>query len=147
MTTLTKKPLYDSPSASTGGGTTFVKLGAFDPDNYKPSELKKNQENEEKYKPIRLQAGDKLQGAIAEVKPSKFGDILQLVDVTITRSNKKHVSEKDTESEVQLGVTVDIKNKLSFTKKSIGDIITLEYLGKHASPKNPTQMLHKVNIV
>lgn len=144
MTTVTKKPLYETSSEVSN--TTFVKLGAFDPDNYKPSELAKNKENEEKYKPIRLMEGDKLTGAIAELNPSKFGDILQLVDVTITRSNKKHASSRDTESEVQLGVTVDIKNKLSFSKKGVGDVITLEYLGKFPSPKNPSQKLHKVNL-
>lgn len=144
MTTLVKKPLYES--TSTGDDTPFVKFGLFDEDNYKKSELQKAKEGEKKYRPIRLVAGDVIKGVIAEVTQSKFGDVLTLIDVEIKRGNKQSVGERDEESEVKLGVSTDLKNKLAFKSKCVGDEVTIEYLGKHPSPKDATRSLHKVNL-
>ena len=146
MTTITKKPLYETSSSDSNTNIPFVKLGLFDKNNYKPSELKKAEENEATYKPIRLVAGDKIQGAIAAIEQSKFGDVLELVDVTVTRAEKKHATPQDASSEVKLGVSTDLKNKLAFKKKAVGDIVTIEYLGKHPSPKDASRTLHKVNV-
>jgi hypothetical protein len=144
MTTVVKKPLYESKNEGTD--VPFIKLGLFDENNYKPSELKKAKETENTYKPVRLVAGDVVTAAIAGITQSKFGDVLDLVDVTITRADKKNKGERDHESEMKLGVSVDLKNKLSFKKKSVGDIVTIEYLGKYPSPKDASRTLHKVNV-
>ncbi len=135
MTTV-KKPLFETKSE--GNDVKFVKFGAFDENNFKPSELKKAKENEETYKPVRLLAGDSVSGVIVEVLGSKFGDILLVADATTSNG-----IELD---EVKIGITTDLKNKLAFKKKSVGDELTIEYLGKLASPKDPTRSLHKVNV-
>ena len=139
MTKVIKKAMYESTSTD---ATPFIKLGAFDVNNYKPAELAKAQENEKNYKPVRLLAGDIIEAGIAELTPSTFGDVLTLVGVQVTRNGE----DAETLEEAKLGVSVDIKNKLAFSKKSVGDTIRLEYLGKHPSPKDPKKTLHKVNL-
>lgn len=120
----------------------FLKLGAFDENNYRPAELKKAQENEKKYGTLRLNPGDKVGGTITGFYETKNGEVMYLKDVVIVRP-----TGDESIGAVKIGLSTDLGYKVKTQKKKeVGQTIGIDYLGKQVSPKDAERELHKVNV-
>lgn len=120
----------------------FLKLGAFDENNYTPKKLVEVKANEAKYGTLRLGVGDSVEGVISGFYPTQNGDVMYLKDVKIKRGDKT-----EDVGAVKIGLSHDINYKVR-TKgnKEVGQNVFIKYNGLQPSPKDETRSLHKVDV-
>lgn len=120
----------------------FLKLGAFDPENYTPKKLIEVKANEAKYGTLRLHEGEAVEGVISGFYPTANGDVMYLKDVKITRGD-----QVEDVGAVKIGLSHDINYKVR-TKgnKEVGQAVFIKYKGVEASPKDATRTLHRVDV-
>jgi hypothetical protein len=127
----------------------FLKLGAFDENNYTPKKLAEVKANEAKYGTLRLAAGDAVEGVISGFYPTANGDVMYLKDVKITRAKDGSFQDGVIEDvgAVKIGLSHDINYKVR-TKgnKEVGQSVFIKYKGVEVSPKDATRTLHRVDV-
>lgn len=138
----------------------FLKLGEFDEDNYKnPKEVVKAKETEAKYGTLRLLAGESIQGVITGFFDSPNGPVMYIKDAQkISDTSENITSSPVGRVKIPLGLDLAFKilgklpagtdaSKVKLPKaKQVGESVTILYLGKHPSPKNPSRLVHKSNV-
>lgn len=117
----------------------FLKLGAFDADNYSPKKAAEIQATEIKFGTLRLMPGENVTGEITGIFGSANGEVMYLKDVKINDKDIGRVKIPLTTALTSLVVT-----KL---EKIAGEKVAILYKGRKESKENPGKSYHDVVVV